>query len=161
MPRSPSRAITLFTVARTAGFVTLVQAPPGTAFTYQGQPTDGGAHALRFVRFDQMTGGVPQGVAVYSDDVAVAEALFAVELDFGAQFAGREGLLARGGHAQRRQDSRVSRSEAAKLRRERGKLQHPKLHGQPAEMRVDYDAAQKHGSREHASMSEVCDGARE
>ncbi len=72
--------------------------PLGTAFTYQGQLKDGGSPAngtydVRFALYDQLTGGTQQGPTVCADNVAVAEGLFTLELDFGAQFAGQERFL--------------------------------------------------------------------
>jgi hypothetical protein len=75
-----------------ASFVALLEipaAPLGTAFTYQGRLTDGGAPAegtydLRFILYDADVGGNQIGGIVTKEDVAVAEGLLSVELDFGA-----------------------------------------------------------------------------
>jgi hypothetical protein len=68
-------------------------APAGTAFSYQGRLTDGGAPAnglydLQFTLFDAVTGGAAVGAPVVSEDVNVASGLFTVMLDFGAVFEG-------------------------------------------------------------------------
>ncbi len=60
-----------------------------TTFTYQGRLTDAGSPAngtydLRFILYDAETGGAQVGSIVTKDDVAVANGLFSVELDFGA-----------------------------------------------------------------------------
>ncbi|GIW13648.1 MAG: hypothetical protein KatS3mg062_1087 [Tepidiforma sp.] len=60
-----------------------------TTFTYQGRLTDGGSPAngtydLRFILYDAETGGSQVGSTITRDDVAVANGLFSVELDFGA-----------------------------------------------------------------------------
>ncbi|HET9317351.1 MAG TPA: hypothetical protein VFQ51_17300, partial [Vicinamibacteria bacterium] len=67
--------------------------PIGTAFTYQGRLTDAGNPAsgpydLQLVLFDAATGGGQVGPTLSRDDVAVANGLFTVSLDFGAVFAG-------------------------------------------------------------------------
>ncbi len=61
----------------------------GTGFTYQGRLTDGGSPAngtydLRFILYDAETGGAQVGSIQAKEDVAVANGLFSVELDFGA-----------------------------------------------------------------------------
>ncbi len=61
------------------------QTPP-TAFTYQGRLTDAGAPAngtydLQFTLYDN--GGAPVGSPVVREDVAVANGIFTVQLDFG------------------------------------------------------------------------------
>lgn len=71
------------------------QAPVGTEITYQGRLQDGGGPAqgtydLRFALFDQAVGGAQQGSTVCMDNVAIADGLFTVELDFGSQFNGQE-----------------------------------------------------------------------
>jgi hypothetical protein len=63
--------------------------PVGSAFTYQGRLVDAGSPAngpydLRFTLFDAATGGAPLGTPVTVEDVAVAQGLFTVSLDFGA-----------------------------------------------------------------------------
>ncbi|MES4792658.1 MAG: hypothetical protein C4321_06410, partial [Chloroflexota bacterium] len=60
-----------------------------TTFTYQGRLTDAGSPAngtydLRFILYDAETGGAQVGSIVTKDDVPVANGLFSVELDFGA-----------------------------------------------------------------------------
>ncbi len=69
-------------------FAVCVSAQTGI-FTYQGKLTDGGAPAngsfdLEFKLFDNGAGGVQQGAAVTLEDVAVANGVFTVQLDFGA-----------------------------------------------------------------------------
>jgi hypothetical protein len=71
----------------------IVQAQVGTAFTYQGRLTDGGAPAtgtydFRMILFDADVGGSQQGPIVTVDDVAVAAGHFTASLDFGVVFAG-------------------------------------------------------------------------
>ena len=63
--------------------------PVGSAFTYQGRLVDAGTPAngpydLRFTLFDAATSGAPIGSPVTVNDVAVAQGLFTVSLDFGA-----------------------------------------------------------------------------
>src|SRR6185503_5395210 len=72
--------------------------PVGTAFTYQGRLTDGGgpasgAYDLELALFDAAAGGAQVGPTLTRDDVAVAEGLFTVSLDFGAVFAGSKRWL--------------------------------------------------------------------
>src|SRR5262245_7806587 len=68
--------------------------PQGTSFTYQGHLTDGGspangAYDLRLTLYDAAgAGGVTVGPVLVKEDVAVAQGLFTVLLDFGAAFAG-------------------------------------------------------------------------
>jgi len=64
------------------------QAALGTSIPYQGQLTDGSAPAngtydFQFKLFDDAGAGNPIGSEVVKEDVAVANGLFAVELDFG------------------------------------------------------------------------------
>jgi len=71
----------------------LVAAPLGTAFTYQGQLRDGGLPAggtykLEFKLYDALTVGSQVGSTLTLNGVVVTNGLFAVQLDFGAQFAG-------------------------------------------------------------------------
>ncbi len=70
--------------------------PLGTAFTYQGRLTDGGAPAngrydLRFTLFDAPAGGSQAGAPATTNGLALSDGLFAVALDFGGAFtnAGR------------------------------------------------------------------------
>ncbi|MEK7732299.1 MAG: hypothetical protein AAB363_10625, partial [Planctomycetota bacterium] len=75
-----------------------VAAPLGTAFTYQGQlkSADGpanGLHDIRFRLFDAAVAGAQVGPAVCLDGVDVVNGLFAVPLDFGAQFNGDRRFL--------------------------------------------------------------------
>jgi len=67
------------------------QAATGTAFTYQGRLTDGGAPAngtydFRFILYDAAVGGAQVGPIVSKDDVPVASGLFTATLDFGSVF---------------------------------------------------------------------------
>lgn len=60
-----------------------------TTFTYQGRLTDAGSPAngtydLRFILYDADSGGSQVGSTVTLDDVPVANGLFTVDLDFGA-----------------------------------------------------------------------------
>ncbi len=60
----------------------------GTAFTYQGRLVDGGNPAngvydLRFTLYDAPVGGSAVGSPITVDDVAVADGLLTVQLDFG------------------------------------------------------------------------------
>lgn len=70
--------------------------PLGSSFTFQGQLQQQGAPAngafdLSFDLFDQEVAGVPVVAPVLLEDVAVANGLFTVELDFGvAPFAGEQ-----------------------------------------------------------------------
>jgi trimeric autotransporter adhesin len=73
--------------------IPLWSAPLGTAFTYQGRLTDGGASAngtydLRFILFDVEAFGFPVGPVITNDNVNVSNGVFAVTLDFGAAFNG-------------------------------------------------------------------------
>ena len=83
-----------FTLLLTGGAGLRAQTPVGSAFTYQGRLTDGGAPAtgvydLEFKLFDASLSGAQIGSAQLKDDVSVAEGLFTVALDFGtAAFAG-------------------------------------------------------------------------
>ncbi|HQR36410.1 MAG TPA: tail fiber domain-containing protein [Blastocatellia bacterium] len=59
------------------------------AFSYQGRLTDGGVAAngafdLRFILYDMPVGGAQQGPIITLEDVAVANGIFTVTLDFGA-----------------------------------------------------------------------------
>ena len=65
----------------------------GTGFTYQGKLTDGGAPAdgaydFEFKLYDALSGGSQVGSTVPLGDVAVADGLFTVQLDFGNVFDG-------------------------------------------------------------------------
>lgn len=60
----------------------------GTAFTYQGQLTDGDSHAdnyydFEFRIFDSLTGGAQLDGVVFKDNVDVRDGRFTVPLDFG------------------------------------------------------------------------------
>jgi hypothetical protein len=76
----------------------LVAQPIGTAFTYQGRLTDAGnpasgAYDLQLALFDAASGGAQVGPTLSRDDVALANGLFTVSLDFGAVFAGSKRWL--------------------------------------------------------------------
>ncbi|MFZ1701370.1 MAG: hypothetical protein WBO10_00175 [Pyrinomonadaceae bacterium] len=64
-----------------------------TAFTYQGSLTDGaspanGNYDLDFRLFSAASGGSQQGTTITANNVAVANGVFSVTLDFGSQFPG-------------------------------------------------------------------------
>jgi hypothetical protein len=68
-------------------------APAGTAFTYQGNLSDGGtpangAYDFEFALHDAASGGAQVGSTVTKADVTVTAGLFTVELDFGGVFDG-------------------------------------------------------------------------
>ncbi|MHC4521776.1 MAG: hypothetical protein ACYTAS_24550, partial [Planctomycetota bacterium] len=74
-----------------AGASSVVQAlePVGTGFTYQGQLKEGGVPAngeydFVFGLFDDAEGGSQIGGYVFINDWPVANGLFAVQIDFGA-----------------------------------------------------------------------------
>ena len=77
----------------------VMAAPLGTAFTYQGQLSDAGlpatgAYDLQFKLFDAATAGAQVGSTVLKGDVAVSGGQFVVNLDFGATpFAGQSRFL--------------------------------------------------------------------
>lgn len=66
-------------------------AAQSTAFTYQGRLNNGsqpaaGLHDFRFRLFDAATNGSQVGATLCTEDVAVTDGKFSVELDFGQQF---------------------------------------------------------------------------
>jgi hypothetical protein len=70
-----------------------LNAPLGTALTYQGRLTDGGAPAngtydLEFKLYEALSGGSPVGSTVTLGEVTVTNGLFTVQLDFGNVFDG-------------------------------------------------------------------------
>jgi hypothetical protein len=75
------------------------QAPLGTEFTYQGQLKDGGTpadgmHDFRFRLFDALEDGLQVGATLCADNVTVADGLFTIAVDFGADvFNGDERFL--------------------------------------------------------------------
>lgn len=74
------------------------QTPQGTGFTYQGRLSDGalpanGAYDFKLTLYDAATGGAQVGPIVTRDDVAVANGLFTIVLDFGPVFDGRRRFL--------------------------------------------------------------------
>jgi hypothetical protein len=91
--RTATVAVVLAGLAATAAAQSL-----GTAFTYQGRFTDAGnpasgSYDLQLVLFDAASGGAQVGPTLTRDDVAVANGLFTVSLDFGAVFAGNKRWL--------------------------------------------------------------------
>jgi hypothetical protein len=82
-------------LAGTAGLAQArnLQAPAGTAFTYQGRLTDGGvpangAYDLTFTLYDDPNAGTQVGGTVTKVDVSVNDGWFTVTLDFGNVFNG-------------------------------------------------------------------------
>ena len=76
-------------------------APPGTAFTYQGQLTVGtnvasGYYDLRFALYDAVTNGNQVGATLTNPIVSIANGLYLVTLDFGAVFTGEARWLEMG-----------------------------------------------------------------
>src|SRR5262249_10780205 len=72
--------------------------PLTTAFTYQGRLDSAGAPApgtydFKFTLFDAPAAGTQLGSQLCSDNLAVANGTFTVQLDFGGQFAGQQGFL--------------------------------------------------------------------
>lgn len=93
----PRIAVLLLLVCAVAARV--AAQPVDTAFTYQGRLKDAGAPAngpydFRFLLYDAAVGGSQVGPIVTKDDVAVADGLFTVSLDFGpAAFTGAKRWL--------------------------------------------------------------------
>jgi len=86
-PTRPTCIATLLTLLA-SGSSLITAAPLGTAFTYQGKLTDGGAPAngsydLRFILYDADVGGNQVGPILTNAAVPVSGGLFAVPLDFG------------------------------------------------------------------------------
>jgi hypothetical protein len=95
MSRRASAAFFLFSGLASVSFA---QAPVGTAFTYQGRLTDGGAPAtgnydLEVKLFDAGTAGTQVGSTVTLTNVMVSNGLFTASLDFGAVFGGSQHFL--------------------------------------------------------------------
>jgi hypothetical protein len=72
--------------------------PLTTAFTYQGELTDGAAPAngtydLRFALYDSESGGNQIGPLLCVDDLAITNGRFTVQLDFGSVFDGQQRYL--------------------------------------------------------------------
>ncbi len=72
--------------------------PLTTAFTYQAELSNGGTpatglHDLRFRLLDAASGGAQVGATLCADNVPVSDGRFAVQLDFGAVFAGQRRFL--------------------------------------------------------------------
>ena len=93
-------------IALAIGLATLSLAVPfaaatalGTAFTYQGQLTDGGSPAtgtydFQFKLYDASSSGGQIGSTVTLDNVSVADGMFTVSIDFGAdRFQGDQRFL--------------------------------------------------------------------
>ena len=93
-----SRLWTLWLAVGLAAPFASAQTPQGTGFTYQGRLTDGpspanGPYDFRLVLFDAATGGSQVGPILTREDVAVANGLFSIVLDFGPVFDGRRRFL--------------------------------------------------------------------
>lgn len=74
--------------AQTPAESAAVNAPVGSAFSYQGRLTDNGnpangAYDFQFILYDAATGGAQQGSTLTQEGVAVSNGLFNVQLDFG------------------------------------------------------------------------------
>ena len=88
--RRPSTlAILILVVGVTLLLMTIARANVGTTFTYQGQLLDGGGVVegscdFQFSLYDAVTDGGQVGSTVTETNVSVADGLFTVELDFGA-----------------------------------------------------------------------------
>src|SRR5437763_6165299 len=72
--------------------------PLTTAFTYQGQLMNGatpvsGVYDLKFILFDNLTAGSPQGPQLCVDNLTVTGGLINVQLDFGSVFTGAQRFL--------------------------------------------------------------------
>ena len=91
-------------ISRIAGFAILAAAHAAmaqtltTAFTYQGELAATGAPAtgiydMRFSLWNDAATGTQQGTSLCSDNISVAGGKFAVNLDFGGQFAGQRRWL--------------------------------------------------------------------
>lgn len=68
----------------------------GNAFTYQGRLTEdgvpvSGARDFEFVLFDAASAGAPVGTPIVVDDLAVANGLFSLQMDFGPSAFNGEG----------------------------------------------------------------------
>jgi hypothetical protein len=86
------RALTLLVLLSTFNSQ-LSAVPMGTAFTYQGNLTDGtsaanGVYDFKFILYDDATLGTQQGPILATNGVAVANGYFQVTLDFGNTFPG-------------------------------------------------------------------------
>jgi hypothetical protein len=86
-------ALALTTRGRAAPGKIPLQAPAGTAFTYQGYLEDGGAPAdglydFEFELYDDPVTGSQIGSTLALENVDVADGVFTVTLDFGDQFDG-------------------------------------------------------------------------
>lgn len=69
-----------------------------TGFTYQGSLQEGGTLAdgsydFQFALFDGLAAGAQVGITLTRSNIAVAEGIFTVELDFGNQFPGADRFL--------------------------------------------------------------------
>ena len=84
--RQLARLLALTLICLASAHATQAQSP---GFSYQGRLTDGGVTAngafdLRFILYDMLVGGAQQGPIITLEDVAVANGVFTVTLDFGA-----------------------------------------------------------------------------
>ncbi|MBK8466627.1 MAG: hypothetical protein IPL32_12425 [Chloracidobacterium sp.] len=80
------------------GFLASVVSAQTTEFTYQGSLRDGvsaanGNYDFEFALFDALSGGAQLGSTLTRSTVAVANGIFAVQLDFGLQFTGASRFL--------------------------------------------------------------------
>lgn len=87
-----------FLAALVAAAAPALAGPVTNAFTYAGQLADAGtpangAYDLRFRLYDAGSGGAQVGSVLCVDNVAVANGLFSVQLDFGAVYTGAQRFL--------------------------------------------------------------------
>jgi hypothetical protein len=78
--------------------LTIHATPQGTAFTYQGELSDGGHPAngtfdMTFTLFDAATSGKPVAAPIIAAGYPVAGGLFSIDLDFASVFAGQQTWL--------------------------------------------------------------------
>ncbi|MGH7244155.1 MAG: hypothetical protein ACREJD_12135 [Phycisphaerales bacterium] len=88
------RTARIFAAAAVCAIAGLAMAVPGTAFTYQGRLTDGGAPAngtydLQLKLYNSSIGGTQQGSTVTLNDLAVSNGVFTAPVDFGAEYDGK------------------------------------------------------------------------
>jgi hypothetical protein len=84
-----STLIVLVIAALSLGAGTITAAPLGTAFTYQGQLTDGGnpangTYELKFTLFDTNSGGITVAGPRTNSAVGVTNGLFTTAMDLGS-----------------------------------------------------------------------------
>jgi len=87
------RVVLALTLALGLAVAPLRAQPLGTAFTYQGRLVENatpatGSYDFELKLFNAPTGGAQMGSTLLRDDVAVADGLFTVSLDFGPAFTG-------------------------------------------------------------------------